>query len=384
MTQSIRSMPVASIQSEIITGPGCLASLGELVRRYADGPVLIVTDRHIIEAGHFRRATDSLDRAGVAWSVFDRAIENPTTECVQLCTEAAEACRPGLLIGLGGGSAIDTAKGCNFLFTHGGSMHDYVGYDKATRPMFPLIAVPTTAGTGSEVQSYALISDVRTGRKMACGARSAMPVAAVLDPQLTLTQPRDIAAQSGIDALAHAIESAVCTRRNDESYRYSRSALRLLVPHLHAVLENGEDIHARASVQLGAAYAGMAIERSMLGAAHALANPLTARHGIAHGRAVGRMLPPVMRFNAELTDTRAVYNDLAKAVGLNDWTALVERVEQLLALVGFDCGLNEWGVSEHEITRLAEDAAGQWTGRFNPRPVDAALLEQLYRQAYRG
>lgn len=377
-------MPVAIIQPEIITGPGCLDRLGELAEPFGVGPALIVTDEHIIEAGHLCRATDSLDRAGVTWSVFGGVIENPTTDCVQRCAEAAEEVQPAWIIGLGGGSAIDTAKGCNLIHTNGGTMHDYLGHHETARPMLPLVAVPTTAGTGSEAQSYALISDAATGRKMACGAAEAMPAVALLDPLLTLTQPRPVAACSGIDALAHAIESAVCTRRNEESFRYSRTALRLLIGHLETVLEGGDEVEARAAVQLGAAYAGMAIERSMLGAAHALANPLTARYGIAHGQAVGRMLPYVIRYNAEHTATRAVYDELAAAVDLSDGQALIERVEALLVLSELDAGLQTMGVTVDAIDGLAEQAAEQWTGRFNPRPVDARALGGLYRRAYHG
>ena len=184
------------------------------------------------------------------------------------CLEVARAVRPDLIVGLGGGSSMDTAKGCNFILTNGGRMQDYWGVGKATKPMLPLIAVPTTAGTGSECQSFALIADEETHQKMACGDPKAAPRVAILDPLLTVTQPRRVAACTGIDAIAHAMETAVTKKRNELSWLYSREAFRLTAGNLDRVLQQPANLEARAAMQLGAAFAGTAIENSMLGAAH--------------------------------------------------------------------------------------------------------------------
>ena len=193
---------------------------------------------------------------------------------------------------------MDTAKGCNFLLTNGGQMKDYWGVGKATQPMLPLIAIPTTGGTGSECQSFALITDEATHQKMACGDPKAAARIAILDPALTLSQPRRVTACSGIDAIAHALETAVTKTRNPLSLIFSRAAFQLTMAGLPRVLEAPGDLDARSQMLWGAACGGTAIENSMLGAAHSAANPLTAHFGITHGQAVGMMLPQVVRFNA--------------------------------------------------------------------------------------
>jgi alcohol dehydrogenase len=255
--------------------------------------------------------------------------------------------------------------------------------------MLPLIAVPTTAGTGSECQSFALIADEETHQKMACGDPKAAARIALLDPLLTVSQPRPVTACTGLDAIAHALETAVTRRRNELSLLYAREAFRLTVTHLEWVLEQPERLEARAQMQLGAAYAGMAIELSMLGAAHAAANPLTAHFGIVHGQAVGMMLPHVVRFNAAESAAREAYAEMARAAGLlekgeSPAEALVARLQALLSAAGLPASLADCGVTADAIPALAAEAAAQWTASFNPRPATAADFEQLYREALDG
>ena len=194
---------------------------------------------------------------------------------------------------------MDCAKGVNFLLTNGGRMEDYWGSNKATRPMLPSIGVPATAGTGSDAQSYALISQEQGGVKMACGDPKAKFRTVVLDPAVAATAPREVVALSGIDAVSHVVESYVSTKSNPISRRLAAAAWHRLDGALERVLEPGADEDAWGEMLLGAYLAGAAIEESMLGAAHACANPLTARFDVAHGAAIGVMLPHVMRFNAE-------------------------------------------------------------------------------------
>ena len=243
-----------------------------------------------------------LQAAGMEVTCFEQVQENPTTRCVDRCVEVARGAAIDAIVGLGGGSSMDTAKGCNFILTNGGQMKDYWGVGRATRPMLPLLAIPTTGGTGSECQSFALIADEQTHQKMACGDPKAAARIALLDPALTVSQPPRVTACSGIDALAHALETLVTKRRTPLSLIFSREAFRLLIAGLPRVLASPTDLEARGWMLLGAAWAGTAIENSMLGAAHAAANPLTAHFGVAHGQAVGMMLPHVLRFNAREPD----------------------------------------------------------------------------------
>ncbi|HSI61519.1 MAG TPA: iron-containing alcohol dehydrogenase, partial [Candidatus Saccharimonadia bacterium] len=280
-----------------------------------------------------------------------------------------------LIIGLGGGSSMDTAKGCNFSLTYGGTMKDYWGVGKATKEMLPLIAVPTTAGTGSECQSFALISDAETHVKMACGDPKAAAKIALLDPELTVSQPARVTAVTGIDAVAHALETAVTNKRNALSATYSRQSFRFLMRGFERVLKDPADLEARSSMLLGAAFAGTAIENSMLGAAHSCANPLTAEFGIVHGQAVGLMLPHVIRFNSGLPEIAAVYATYHAG-------DLPDRVTELLRAAGLATQLRELYVDRTRIPVLAQGAVKQWTANFNPRPITEADFIALYEAAW--
>jgi alcohol dehydrogenase len=366
-----------SPRTRLIFGAGSVDRLGEVTRELDARRVLLVTDAGIVAAGHVERARQALAAAGIEVLLFDRVRENPTTRDVDACLAVANGAGIDAIIGLGGGSSIDTAKGCNFLLTNGGRMEDYWGEHRATKPMLPLVAVPTTAGTGSECQSYALIAQEETHRKMACGDPKAAPRVALLDPTLTLSQPREVTACTGIDALAHAVETAVTKRRNPLSTLYSREAFRLIANNLERVLEQPDDLEARAAMQLGAAYAGTAIELSMLGAAHAAANPLTARFGTVHGHAVGLMLPHVIRFNAEDPTARVTYGELASGV-LGDQPGTVEGFAAWIASLvttAFGAGVLQ---APGDASSLAQEAAEQWTAGFNPRPITAGDFETLY------
>jgi alcohol dehydrogenase len=320
---------------------------------------------------------------------FDGVEENPSTLCVEKCVEVARRSSIDTIVGVGGGSSMDTAKGCNFILTNGGHMKDYWGIGKAKQPMLPLIAVPTTGGTGSECQSFALITDVRTHQKMACGDPKAAARVAILDPALTLSQPERVTACSGIDAIAHAVETAVTRKRTPLSEIFSREAFRLTFAGLPRVLKLPADLEARGWMLLGAAWGGTAIENSMLGAAHSAANPLTAHFGIAHGHAVGLMLPHVVRFNAHEPGAARAYAELAHAAKVAPRAEtgeiaaehLAHRLEQFMDEAQLTRSLETLGVKRKDITRLAVEAASQWTAQFNPRTVAAADFEKLYMDA---
>jgi alcohol dehydrogenase len=359
----------------VVFGPGKLAELGAEALGLGGNRALIVTDPGLARTGFVERACDALARQGIAASVYAEVHENPTTDDVDRCVAFAEAERIDLIVGLGGGSSLDTAKGCNFIHTNGGRMQDYWGVGKATKPMLPFIAIPTTSGTGSECQSFALIADAVTHAKMACGDSKCAAAVSILDPELTVTMPPAVTAHTGIDAIAHALETAVCNKRNEVSAAYARAAWTLLDAGLERVLSQPDDLEARARMLLGAAFAGTAIENSMLGIAHSCANPLTAHFGVVHGQAVGTMLPHVIDFNRADPDARDIYEALG---GLG----LADRVRTHLRTCGMDRRLRDLGVDEATIPTLATEAAAQWTARFNPVEVDAPMLESVYRAAW--
>ena len=356
----------------VVLGAGAADLIGELTRAQGGRRVLLVTDNGIREAGHVERAVRSLYQAGVAVRVFDGVGENPTTVHVGRGLFVAREFKPDLIIGLGGGSSMDCAKGINFLHTSGGRMQDYWGVNKALAPMLPMIAMPTTAGTGSDAQSFALITDPETHQKMACGDRRALPKLAVLDPALTATQPTKVAAATGIDAVAHAVETAGTNKRTEASLALSRQAWDLLEPAFARVMGNPADVAARQQMLLGAHLAGAAIENSMLGAAHALANGLTAVCGTVHGVAVGVMLPHVVRFNAE---------DANPYASLMDAELLARRIEGLLDAGHLPRRLSDVCATPAQLDELSAIAAKQWTATFNPRRVGEAELRKIYEMA---
>ncbi len=360
-------------RTRIVFGNGALVRLGELARDLG-ARALVVTDAGIVKAGHTDRALDSLRTSGLQVELFDRVHENPSTRDVADCVAVAREFQADLLIGLGGGSSMDTAKGCNFILTNGGEMKDYWGVNKATKPMLPLIAVPTTAGTGSECQSFALISDELTHAKMACGDTKAAARIALLDPELTISMPQRVTVLTGIDAIAHAIETAVTKKRNAISAMHSREAFRLLIGGFERVLRDSKDLEARGFMLLGAAFSGIAIENSMLGAAHSCANPLTARFDIVHGHAVGLMLPHVIRFNSALVEPALEYRDLYDG-------DLAERISVLLDEARLPGKLAALGVTADSIPQLAAEAATQWTAQYNPREVTETDFAKLYEAA---
>jgi alcohol dehydrogenase len=375
-------------RTRLVFGRGSIERLGELARELKTTRALVVSDPGVVAAGHYQRGIASLTSAGIEVCPFHGVQENPSTNEVAAGLEVARQFRPDLLVGLGGGSSMDCAKGINFLFSCGGRMEDYWGVGKATAEMLPMIAVPTTAGTGSEAQSFALISQPDTHIKMACGDPKAACRIALLDPELTLTQPARVTAVTGIDAVSHALETYVTRKRNPLSVCYSREAWRLLSAGLPNVFQEPQDIEARAQVQLGAFFAGLAIETSMLGGAHALANPLTARYSLIHGQAVGVMLPYVIRFNGVETAHwySELYSDIPEAEPLAESAqavgCLAEFVTSLLQQAGLATRLRDCSIDSQHFEALATEAAKQWTGSFNPRPLEAPDFAELYRAAY--
>jgi alcohol dehydrogenase len=366
-------------RTRLVFGPGTVERTGELARQLGLKTVLLVTDAGVVGAGHAEKVRKSLEAASVKVILFDKVRENPSTRDVADCLDTARAAGVDSFVGLGGGSSMDTAKGCNFLLTNGGRMQDYWGEGKATKPMLPLIAIPTTAGTGSECQSFALIADETTHQKMACGDAKAAARIAILDPAITLTQPLRVAACTGMDALSHALETAVTKRRNGISQTYSREAFRLCWDNFPKVLRTPTNLDARSGMLLGAALAGLAIENSMLGAAHAAANPLSAHYNIVHGQAIGLMLPHVLRFNGGDPSVALLYDSL----DCSDANQLAKKLEALRKLAGMPGTLSECGVKRPRIPTLAREAARQWTAAFNPRKVAAADFVRLFEAAWK-
>jgi alcohol dehydrogenase len=372
------------LRARVVFGAGTLVRLGELSRELGFRRTLLVSDKGLRAAGIVDRAKASLAEAGIESCSFHDFDPSPDMQMVESGRLYAASQNIDSIVALGGGSSLDCAKGINFVLTNGGTMRDYWGFGKAARPMLPSIGIPTTAGTGSEAQAYALISDTETHRKMACGDPKAAFRIVILDPELTVSQPREVAAAAGFDAISHAVESFVTKKRTLISDLFAREAWRLLDANYERVLEDPGNLDARGAMLLGAHEAGIAIELSMLGATHACANPLTSRYGTTHAVAVSVMLPQVVRWNAEVVGER--YAELLRVSGRDAGGdaggELAARLEALARVGNLPGSLRSINVPREDLPILAENATKEWTGTFNPRPLDAAGALALYERAY--
>jgi alcohol dehydrogenase len=346
----------------------------------------------MVACGYVEETIKLLRSTNIAIFPFHDFGENPDTQMVEAGRVLAAQSAVDSIIALGGGSSLDCAKGINFVLTGGGQMRDYWGHNKlsatTTKPMLPMIAVPTTAGTGSDAQSYALISDAETHAKRACGDDQAAFKAVLLDPRLTVTMSHSLTAITGYDAISHAVESFVTKKRNPISDLFAREAWRLLESNYERVLISPADIDARGARLLGSYYAGLAIENSMLGATHACANPLTKNYDTTHGIAIGLLLPHVVRWNKDVAGER--YKELARIAGYaseaaneaNAVESLARRLEQLRNAGELPNALGKSGVAKSDLPKLAAEAAKQWTGGFNPRDWNFEGAMEIYERAY--
>lgn len=357
----------------VIAGPRTLERLSEV----ASGRVFLVTDAGLAEAGHLARAERILGKAGAEITVYDAVRSNPTPDDVDACLAAAKAAgKIDIIVALGGGSVIDTAKAVNVLLASGGQATDLHGTGDAGRAV-PLVAIPTTAGTGTESQASALLSDPVTRVKTVCMHPGLAADVVILDAKLTLTQPRAVAAACGLDALTHAVETAVSKAATPVSRPLSQRAFVACWSALPRVLDSPDNLRARGKLLRGAHEAGAAIANSMLGAAHATGNALTAAHGIPHGYAVGLMLAAVVRFNAVNRDAHSTYLDLAESVGLDSVDELIEGIELRVANAGAEAP------TDFDVSTLVRLAGEQLTGGFNPRPLDVYALHEIFQDALR-
>lgn len=369
----------------VIFGEDSIDRLGMCVRDSSARTILVVTDEGVRSAGYLDRALTSLRKASLDAYVFDTVPQNPTTDDIETGVLFARECPPiDLIVGLGGGSPMDCAKGINFVLTNGGRLVDYPGFNRFKVPLLPAIGIPTTAGTGSEAQSYAVVAHTDTRQKQAYGSRDARFRSVVLDPKLCLSMPMRLTAICGIDAVSHVLESYVSTRRSAISQMLARESWKRIYASFERVLKNPQNLNARGEMLWGAHFAGAAIENSMLGAAHATANPVTARFGVTHGIAVGLMLPHVLKTNAPACGD--LYSELIRSSGVDDDTQaadlLIDWLQNIKEMAGLPLRLRDCGVDRGVLPTLAREAAEQWTGRFNPRPVGEDEFLELYEGAF--
>lgn len=371
-------------------GPGVLGELAELARPLLGTRVLVVTDHGMMATGIVDRAWKLLQAGGLSPFLFSEVRADPSEAVVEAATEAARAAGAAGIIGIGGGSSLDVAKLVALLAPGTEILREVYGVGKAKGPRLPLILVPTTSGTGSEVTP---ISIVTTGaaEKMGVVSPVLIPDLALLDPDLTLTLPPQVTAMTGIDAMVHAIEAYASTSSNNSpvSRALACEALRLMGPALLTAVRDGRNTAARSNMLLGSMLAGQAFANSPVAAVHALAYPLGGHFHIPHGLSNALVLPHVLRFNSGVTASAYAelaphaFSDLAAVPVQECAAAFIDRLQMLSQDCGLPQTLRAVGVPEDALPRLARDAMNQTRLLVNnPRPVSEADALAIYRAAY--
>ena len=369
------------LPTEILFGDGVIEQLGSRMAAMGLSRPLVVTDGGVRAAGIVDPVLDSLSRAGLESPVYDGVRSDPTTDVV---VEARDLLREGghdSVIGVGGGSPMDVAKAAAALLTNPGSPADYVGREKLGADPVPIVAVPTTAGTGSEVTMWSVLTDSASGNKVSIGSVRIMPRLAVLDPNLTLGLPPAITAATGMDALSHAVESYGSVWNHAIAEGLSLRATELIGGHLRRAVSDGSDIEARRAMLMASLVAELAANSTRLGLAHALAIPLGARHHVPHGLANALLLPHVVSFNEAAAPDRYanVRGLLAPDGGTGEGAG--EAIARLNRDIGIEDRLANWGVSEEDFPPLIERALLSDNVQANPREAGEAELTAILRAA---
>lgn len=389
----------------LVFGAGQRRALAGFARALGTRP-LVVTDERLVGEDDFRIMMDALEAAGLSITVFDGTVAELPVECLAAGLDLGQKAGVDLVIGIGGGSCIDAAKIIALLLSHGGEIADYYGEFKVPGPVLPLIAMPTTSGTGSEVTPVAVVADPDRALKVGIASPHLIPHTAICDPELTYSCPPGLTATSGADALTHAIEALTTMRREPEgnivhehvflgknliSDHYAREAIRLISGSLERAVRNGSDREARDRLMLGATMAGLAFGTAGTAAAHAVQYPVGALTHTPHGTGVAVMLPYVMAFNlpfaaaemAEIASIMGVGTDGAGAG--NNAAAAVDAVAGLFSSIGIPPTLKALGLAEDKLAWTAEAALGVTRlVKNNPRPLDADAMTALVEAAFHG
>lgn len=382
---------------EIIFGSGQRKALGLVASRLGHR-ALVVTDARMAADGDFLAMIADLDRRGLSIRIENGTLPDVPVDTAIAAAEAARGFAPDLVIGIGGGSCLDMAKCMALLLTHGGRPQDYYGELKVPGPTLPLIGVPTTAGTGSEVTPVAVLSDAERSLKVGVSSPHLIPIAAICDPELTLTCPTGLTAIAGADAMTHAIEAFTATSRpitttltqervfigkNAISDRFALTAIALLWQGLEIACQDGGNLEARSKVMQGATFAGLAFGVAGTAAAHAIQYPVGALTHTAHGSGVACLMPWVMEWNRPAIGAELA--EIAAVTGLGSVDEVIPAIAALFARIGIPPTLKVLGLAQDRIDWVAEQSCGiERLIQNNPRPIDRAGMARLLQAAFSG
>lgn len=382
---------------ELVFGSGQRHSLGRVASRLG-GRALVVTDARLAADAEFASTVEQLEKAGLAVRVDDTTLPDVPVDSAMASAAAARDFAPDVVVGFGGGSCLDMAKCVAVLLTHGGRPQDYYGEYNVPGPVMPIIALPTTAGTGSEVTPVAVLSDAERSLKVGISSPHIIPTASICDPDLTLTCPPGLTAVAGADALTHAIEAFTAIRRdpvagiaqervfigkNAFSDHFALRAISLLWQGLEAAYKDGSNTRAREKVMMGAMFAGLAFGVAGTAAAHAIQYPVGALTHTAHGAGVACLMPYVMRWNAPQISGELA--EIAGATGLDGADEVIPAVAALFSRLGIAPTLRELGLDENRLDWVAEQSCGiARLVQNNPRPLPLPDMRRLVAAAYSG
>ena len=374
--------------TEITFGRGAASKVGDVVATLGAKKVMITTDQGVVKSGLLSSITGPLEKSGISYVVYDNVESDPSTELAMAITEIAKSNGCDLVIGIGGGSSLDAAKAVAAMVTNPGDVGEYAGFDKLKFPALPIVAIPTTAGTGSEATYWSVLTNRKTKLKAGVGSWYIMPTVAIVDPLLTLSLPSSLTASTGMDALTHAIESYVCTATQPISEALSEKAIALIGRSLRKAVVNGRDIQAREDMLYASLIAAMAFNVTRLGLAHAFVVPAGAFFPIPHGLGNAIMLPHVMEYNylacpEKFAKIAELMGENISGLSINEAARKsVTSVKNLLRDIGITKGLSQFGLSLDDLPFLAEEAAKTGNVPVNPRVATAKDILCIAQKAF--
>lgn len=370
-----------------LMGADCLKEAGEQVAELGFKKALIVTDKVLGQIGIVKKVTDVLDNKDIEYAIYDETKPNPTVKNVNDGLELLKEKECDFVISLGGGSAHDCAKGIALLATNGGEIKDYEGVDKSKKPQLPMVGINTTAGTGSEMTLFAIITDEERHIKMALVDKHLTPIIAVNDPMLMLAMPKSLTAATGMDALTHAIEAYVSTSATPITDACAEKAIELISNYLVNAVENGQDVEARDMMAYAEYLAGMAFNNASLGYVHAMAHQLGGFYNLPHGVCNAILLPHVQEYNKATSASRLA--KIAKIMGGNiegltdeqGADLCIDMIKSLSQTVGIPEGLGVLGVKESDFETLATNALNDACSLTNPRKGNLEEVIAIFKKA---
>jgi len=376
--------------TELFFGKGTSTKVGEKVLELGGSKVLLVADKGVLSAGILKGIQDSLEGVNIPYVVFSDIESDPSITSIEKGTEVLKAEGCDIVIGIGGGSSMDSAKAIAVMATNPGKIQDYVGLNLVKVKPLPIIAIPTTAGTGSEATYWSVLRDTEAKVKVSVGGWLVMPTLAIVDPVLTRSLPPRVTAFTGMDALTHALESYVCTNTQPISEGMSIQAMKMIAKSLRKAVANGDDLDAREDMITGSLVAALAFNVTRLGLAHALAIPFGATFGIPHGMINAILLPHVMEYN--LMGATEKFIEIARIFGENVENMpkmeaaykSVEAVKKLMKDIGIVEGLEDYGVKEEDLRAIAEEGYKSGNVLVNPRKATVEDLINISRKAMKG